>query len=74
MNHPLRARQVVGAVLVALGLLFLARTTGLIPREMVHDILRVFWPLILVGVGVRLLLRAERRRPSEQALPGQRDA
>ena len=74
MDHPLRARQVIGAVLVTLGLLFLARTTGLISREIVHDILRVVWPLLLVGVGARLLLRAERRRPSKQALPGQPEA
>ncbi|HYU17133.1 MAG TPA: DUF5668 domain-containing protein [Chloroflexota bacterium] len=51
-------RTTGGIILVALGLVFLAATTGLIQQSMWRD----FWPVILIVVGVAVMVR---RRPSD---------
>lgn len=49
----------VPLVLIVLGLLFLLANLGLIPR--VGTLLAQWWPLILIGVGVYLLLQRSGR-------------
>lgn len=48
-----------GIFLVLLGGLLLAQTTGILPAGV--NIWGIFWPLVLVGVGVSMLLRASGR-------------
>ena len=50
-----------GVVLIVLGALFLAMNFGLFH----WDWMRQWWPLILIGIGLWLLTRSDRReRPS----------
>jgi hypothetical protein len=50
----------IGAVvLIVLGVLFLLSNQGLIPR--LGPLLREWWPLILIAVGVGLLFRRRGR-------------
>lgn len=52
----MRFRSSFGAiVLIVVGVLFLLSNQGLIPR--LGPLLREWWPLILIAVGVGLLLR-----------------
>ena len=46
---------IAAVVLIALGTLFLLANLGLVPR--IGPLLAQWWPLILIGVGVGLLLR-----------------
>lgn len=48
-----------GILLVLLGGLLLAQTTGLLPPSV--NVWTIFWPLVLVGFGVSMLLRATGR-------------
>ena len=52
----MRARSTVGAVvLIVLGALFLASNLGYVPR--LGELLRVWWPLILIVIGIAMLAR-----------------
>lgn len=52
----MRMRSNVGAiVLIVLGAVFLASNLGYVPR--LGELLRVWWPLILIVVGVAMLSR-----------------
>jgi phage shock protein C len=51
-----KRRIFAGAILVILGLMFLA--DNFIPRIRFGD----FWPLILIGIGIGLLLNAKRNK------------
>ena len=52
----MRTRANVGAIiLIVLGALFLASNLGYVPR--LGELLRVWWPLILIVVGIAMLSR-----------------
>ena len=52
----MRSKPVIGAViLIALGTVFLLSNLGLLPR--LGPLFAKWWPLILIGVGVTMLLR-----------------
>jgi predicted membrane protein len=65
MNEPqphyrfYSTKLIVGIVIIALGLLFLASNLGLISARYV---LRHFWPVLLILVGVLMLSQKESRR------------
>ncbi|MBX5444623.1 DUF5668 domain-containing protein [Sphaerobacter sp.] len=55
-----RHTRVVPAILIAIGLVLLASTTGLIPGS----IWSLFWPLVLIAIGLFVILRHGPRRVS----------
>ena len=46
----------VGSLLIGLGVLFLLDTANVLN---VRELIRTFWPLILVFIGVRMLIRRQ---------------
>ena len=44
-------------ILIVLGLAFLAHNLGLVPFEVLRDLISTWWPLILIAVGVSGLMR-----------------
>jgi hypothetical protein len=54
-----RARQVLAALLIGAGLLWLLGTLGLVSSRVLAALL-TFWPLLLIGVGLDLLARSRR--------------
>ncbi|MFS8530583.1 LiaF transmembrane domain-containing protein [Sphaerobacter thermophilus] len=55
-----RHTRVAPAILIAVGLVFLASTTGLVPGS----IWSLFWPLVLIAIGLFVILRRSPRRAS----------
>ncbi len=52
-------------LLVALGLMFLARNFGLLPN--LHEFWALWWPLVLIAVGFHIYLRPRRCRNREKS-------
>ena len=44
-------------ILIVLGTAFLAHNLGLVPFDVLRDLIATWWPLILIAVGVSGLLR-----------------
>lgn len=51
-------RSFGGVILIAIGVIFLSANLDLIERDTLRQLWK-FWPLILIAVGVRLLIRNE---------------
>lgn len=51
-----QSRWLGGVILIGIGTIFLLSNLDLIDRETLHQLWK-FWPLILIVLGVRLLLR-----------------
>ncbi|MGC6471072.1 MAG: LiaI-LiaF-like domain-containing protein [Flavobacteriales bacterium] len=51
--------QSIGLLFIALGLLFLANNLNLI-QVSVSELIRVYWPIILIWIGVDRLLTREK--------------
>ena len=47
-----------GVILIGIGIIFLLANLDLIDRETLHQLWK-FWPLILIVLGIRLLMRDE---------------
>jgi hypothetical protein len=54
-----------GAILIALGALFLLDQFGWIDFT---EIFEKFWPLLIIALGIQILLRARRKGPGEARL------
>jgi hypothetical protein len=55
-NHKCVNRWLGGVILIGIGVIFLLANFDLVDRETLHQLWK-FWPLILVVVGVRMLMR-----------------
>jgi hypothetical protein len=55
------SRAIMGLVLLALGIGYLIQVTNLVPGFMMAPVMRTWWPLLLVLLGVNGLLRHPRR-------------
>lgn len=54
-----QSRWLGGVILIVIGTVFLLANLDLIDRDMLRQLWK-FWPLILIVLGVRLLMRDER--------------
>ena len=52
--------KVGGVVLLVLGGVFLLENLGLMPDIHIGRIITVWWPVILIAVGLRMLVKPER--------------
>ncbi|MCX7176287.1 MAG: DUF5668 domain-containing protein [Proteobacteria bacterium] len=60
-----QSRWVGGVILIVIGSIFLLANLDLIDRDTLHQLWK-FWPLILILLGVRMLVRNEHcRRPPD---------
>ena len=50
----------VGVLFIVIGLLFLLNNLGLLDIS-IGDLIRVYWPLILIWLGIDKLLRKEKK-------------
>lgn len=53
-----QGRWLGGVILIGIGTVFLLANLELIDREMLHQLWK-FWPLILIVLGARMLMRNE---------------
>ena len=56
----------VGVLFIVIGLLFLLNNLELLDIS-IGDLIRVYWPLILIWLGVDKLLRKEKRKGNKKA-------
>ena len=54
-----QSRWLGGVILIGIGTIFLLANLDLIDRDTLRQLWK-FWPLILIALGVRLLMRDER--------------
>lgn len=60
-----QGRWVGGVILILIGSVFLLANLDLIDRDTLHQLWK-FWPLILILLGIRMLVRNEGcRRPPD---------
>ena len=45
------------AILIFLGVVFLAHNLGFVPFHVLRDLISTWWPLILIAVGISGLIR-----------------
>ncbi len=52
--------QIGGVILLVIGGVFLLDNLGLIPDIHIGRIVAVWWPVVLIVIGIRMLMRPER--------------
>jgi len=57
-----QGRWLGGVILIVVGSIFLLANLDLIDRDTLHQLWK-FWPLILIALGIRILVRDERCGP-----------
>ena len=57
-------KKIIGAVVVIFGVLILLQNMGIISRS--FDIWNIFWPLVIILIGIKIILEKDHTRKHEQ--------
>ena len=70
-SRPGRSASTPGIILIVIGAVFLANSLDLVDIGDLLDYAWDLWPLILIGIGVKMVSDSRRRTPPPPAPPAE---